>query len=102
MAVSRWFYENAVATSAILVAVLFSTGCAQSQPADFEQILPRGQIAAIDQPTYVSADAANLDDDSPILGVVIDESPIAFSLHLLNQHEVVNDSVGETNFAAVW
>lgn len=84
------------------LALLSSTGCAQSKPSDFEQLLPRGRIAAISQPTYVSADDAEIGDDSPVLGIVIDEVPIAFSLNLLNQHEVVNDSVGETNFAAVW
>ena len=71
-------------------------------PEDFEQIIPRGRIAAVNDPTYVRADEAEIQDDGYVLGVVIDGQPGAFSLTLLNAHEVVNDTIGETNFAAVW
>ncbi len=69
---------------------------------DYEQILPRGGIAAIVKPRYVSAAKADIDDDSYILGVVVEGQARAFSLNLLNQHEVVNDSIGAVDFAAVW
>jgi len=71
-------------------------------PEGYQQLLPRGGIPAINDPTYVSVDEAEIADDSMVLGVVIEETPIAFSLNLLNSHEIVNDSVGKTNFAAVW
>ncbi len=71
-------------------------------PADFEQIIPRGAIAAVNDPNYVSADEAKIADDSFVLGVVIDGQARAYSLNLLNAHEVVNDEIGETKFAAVW
>lgn len=71
-------------------------------PEGYQQLLPRGGIPAIKNPTYVSADEAEIDDESMVLGVVIEETPIAYSLNLLNSHEIVNDSVGKTNFAAVW
>ena len=75
---------------------------AQERPEGFEQILPRGRIAAVNEPVYVSADDAKIRDDSWVLGVVIEGEAFAYSLNLLNSHEVVNDSVGRTNFAAVW
>ena len=60
------------------------------------------QIAAISQPQFVLADSANIADDSWVLGVVIDGQARAYSLNLLNSHEVVNDRIGNTAFAAVW
>ncbi|MCH7825850.1 MAG: DUF3179 domain-containing protein, partial [Acidobacteria bacterium] len=45
---------------------------------------------------------ASIADDSVVLGVVIDGQARAYSIRLLNAHEVVNDTIGETNFAAVW
>jgi len=72
------------------------------KPEGFEQILTRGRIAAITSPQFVTADKAEIDDDSYVLGVVIDGQAKAYSLNLLNSHEVVNDKIGETEFAAVW
>lgn len=75
---------------------------AQDEPEGYRQILPRGRIAAVNSPKYVPASNAEIRPSSWVLGVVIDGQPRAYSLNLLNAHEVVNDSVGETNFAAVW
>lgn len=68
----------------------------------FEQLLPRGRLASIDDPQYVSAKSAKLDDDAFVFGLIVEGQPLAYSLNLLNSHEVVNGNVGETNFAAVW
>ncbi len=86
------------------IMVLASALYAQSKdlPAEYKQILPRGQIAAITQPQFVPADKAEIADDSWVLGVVIDGQARAYSLNLLNSHEVVNDQIGEQAFAAVW
>ncbi|KAA3615289.1 MAG: DUF3179 domain-containing protein [Calditrichaeota bacterium] len=77
---------------------------AQESPVmkEFEQILPRGRIAAITEPIYVPAQAAKIGDESWVLGVIIDGEARAYSLTLLNSHEIVNDKIGETAFAAVW
>lgn len=89
-------------------SIVFSLSLANCQtglfdrPAGFEQILPRGGIAAITNPTYVPADKALIAPDSWVLGVVIDGQARAYSLNLLNSHEVVNDRIGDTHFAAVW
>jgi hypothetical protein len=70
--------------------------------ADYEQILPRGAIAAITEPEYVNAAEAEIDDDSYVLGVVISGQARAYSLNLLNHHEIVNDKIGDLAYAAVW
>lgn len=69
---------------------------------EFKQLLPRGAIAAIRQPVFVTAGEANIDGGSWVLGVVIDGQAKAYSLNLLNSHEIVNDHIGATKFAAVW
>ena len=71
-------------------------------PPGVEQLLPRGRIAAIVDPRFVAAAEAELPDDAWVLGVAVDGRAKAYSLNLLNRHEVVNDKTGETAYAAVW
>ncbi len=75
---------------------------AEELPEGVEQILERGKIAAISNPQFVTADKAEIADDAWVLGVEIDGQTRAYSLNLLNRHEVVNDQIGEKSFAAVW
>ncbi len=86
--------------SAVLVGVL--AVAVQDKPEGFRQIIPRGRIAAVNAPTYVPASEADIKPSSWVLGVIIDGQPRAYSLNLLNAHEVVNDTIGDTNYAAVW
>ncbi len=85
-------------------AALSSASAAQQQdmPEGYVQILERGGIPAIDDPVYVEAAEANIRDEAWVLGVVIEGQARAYSLELLNSHEVVNDTIGDTDFAAVW
>ena len=83
-----------------LTTMLYSQ--AEDLPKEFKQIIPRGQIAAISQPQFVPGGSANIADDSWVLGVVIEGQARAYSLNLLNSHEVVNDRIGNIAFAAVW
>ncbi len=95
----------ALAAAALLAGVLpAALAIAQQQdvPEGYVQILPRGGIAAIDDPVYVPAAEAQIRDEAWVLGVVIEGQARAYSLELLNSHEVVNDSIGDTDFAAVW
>lgn len=71
-------------------------------PDEFQQIIPRGQIASVDAPRFVLAAEAKLPPEAWVLGVVIDGEARAYSLNLLNRHEIVNDAIGEKSFAAVW
>jgi carotenoid cleavage dioxygenase-like enzyme len=71
-------------------------------PEDFSQIIPRGRIASVDDPKFVSASGATISDDAWVLGVVVDGEAHAYSLNLLNRHEIVNDVVAGRPLAAVW
>ncbi len=71
-------------------------------PPGVEQLLPRGRIAAVFEPRFVAADEAEIPHDAWVLGVEIAGEARAYSLNLLNSHEVVNDRIGDTAFAAVW
>jgi hypothetical protein len=71
-------------------------------PDDFIQLMPRGKIPAIDEPQFVTAAEADIEDDAWVLGVEINGQAKAYSLNLLNRHEVVNDRFGDRPVAAVW
>lgn len=71
-------------------------------PDDFRQLLPRGRIAAVDRPQFVSASEADIADNAWVLGVTDGGQAKAYSLNLLNHHEVVNDEIGGRPIAAVW
>src|SRR5918994_6619811 len=93
-----------------IVAVLFAAllaplpgaqaGGRKELPPEFQQLLPRGRIAAIDSPRFVSGREARIPADAWVLGIVIEGEARAYSLNLLNRHEVVNDRVGGRSFAA--
>ena len=63
-------------------------------PPGFQRVLERGRIASIDKPEFVTASEAEVAADSWMLGVLIEGEARAYSLSLLNHHEVVNDVVG--------
>ena len=87
---------------AALVALLSAASWGDDRPPGYEQLLPRGRIAAIDEPSYVDAQSAAIPPDAWVLGVVVEGRAYAYSVNLLNRHEVVNDKAGETAFAVVW
>lgn len=91
----------ALGAAALLVAMGMAPA-QQDPPTGFRRVLPRGAIPAIDDPEYVPASEALIRDEAWVLGVIIDGQARAYALNLLNYHEVVNDSIGDTPFAAVW
>ena len=87
----------------LLVVLITNSNAQESELFDnFQQLLLRGQIPAIFEPKYVTAEEADIEDDSWVFGIVIERQPRAYSLNILNHHEVVNDNIGESNFAVVW
>lgn len=78
------------------------TAADEELPPGVEQLLPRGGIPAVFDPTFVGAAEADVPDDAWVLGVEMDGQARAYSLNLLNRHEVVNDEIGGRSFAAVW
>ena len=90
-----------LAAAAASSELLAATG-KETLPQGVEQILRRGGIPAVFEPNFVVASKAEIPDDAWVLGVALDGEARAYSLNLLNSHEVVNDRIGEKNFAAVW
>lgn len=95
---------NKIVFITLFIILMSSLAISQNKelPKEFKQLLRRGAIAAITQPEFVSAQKADIADDSWIIGVVVEGQARAYSLNLLNSHEVVNDQIGEIAFAAVW
>ena len=58
--------------------------------------------ASASEPVFVPASEAEIPGEAWVLGVVVEGEAKAYSLNLLNRHEVVNDRTGNTAFAAVW
>lgn len=86
----------------VLYASIASAEPPTDLPSEFKQIIPRGKIASIDTPEFVSATEAEISNDAWVLGVAIGGEARAYSLNLLNHHEIVNDRIGDHAFAAVW
>jgi len=69
---------------------------------ELQNVLPRDAIPAIKKPEFVPAGNAGLDNNEPVLGINIDGESRAYSIYLLNHHEIVNDKVGDKAFAVTW
>ena len=65
-------------------------------------LLPFDAIPAIKAPSFVSGDDAKLGDDAPVIGVSFNGEHHAYSIYLLNGHEIVNDVVGGVKIATTW
>lgn len=64
---------------------------------------PRDGIPAIDQPHFVAPDkAAFLRPNDRILGIAINGVSKAYPIKILNWHEIVNDSIGDVNYAITY
>ena len=97
----KWMVLPAIAAAAGLTALAWRE-TAEEPPPGVQQLLPRGRIAAVFEPVFVPAAEADIPSDAWILGVEIEGETRAYSLSLLNTHEVVNDRIAGSAFAAVW
>lgn len=89
--------------SLVLTANLCWASTAVSQKKDeIKYVLPRDAIPAIKDPEFVPGSEAGLDDKEPIIGVTINGKSHAYSVYLLNHHEIVNDKIGNDKFAVTW
>ncbi|MXY99179.1 DUF3179 domain-containing protein [Candidatus Poribacteria bacterium] len=89
----------------IFILLLAATACASAEDYNNDEIrtlLPFDAIPAITDPQFVPAGAAKLDADAPVIGVTLNGENHAYSLYLLNGHEIVNDVVGGQNIATTW
>ena len=89
----------------IFILLLATTACANAEDYSDDPIrtlLPFDAIPAITEPQFVSASEAKLDAGAPVIGVTFNDESHAYSLYLLNGHEIVNDVVGGLNIATTW
>ena len=94
--------KNNLLTLALLLFVAFCTTAADYADDAIRTLLPFDAIPAITDPQFVSANAAKLDPDAPVIGVTFNGESRAYSLYLLNGHEIVNDGVGGQKIATTW
>jgi carotenoid cleavage dioxygenase-like enzyme len=90
------------AAALFLLAAASLAANAEDTPQGVQQLLPRNAIASVDDPVFVPTAEASMPDDAWILGVVVGNEARAYSLNLLNRHEIVNDEAAGIPFAAVW
>ena len=86
----------------LIPILLICIACTASAEDPILTLLPFDAIPAITDPQFVSADAAALDADAPVIGVTFNNESRAYSLYLLNGHEIVNDVVGGKAIATTW
>ena len=64
---------------------------------------PKDGIPALLEPNLVSAKESDfMNSDDVIIGTVVAGQPRAYPIKILNWHEVVNDSVGDTQFVVTF
>ncbi len=69
---------------------------------EIHTVLPFDAIPAIFEPEFVDAEKAGVSDESPMIGVSLNGEQRAYSMILLNHHEIVNDEVGGEPIATTW
>ena len=85
----------------ILFAIV--TAHSDAQPdAQIHTVLPFDAIPAIFTPRFLPANEADVHDQSPMIGVSIGSEQHAYSMVLLNAHEIVNDKIGGQDIASTW
>ena len=63
---------------------------------------PRDHIEPIYNPTFVTAEAAALEPDALVLGLVIDGEAKAYPTVVLRRREIVNDELAGTPLLVSW
>lgn len=65
-------------------------------------VVPKDALRAIFQPTFVSAREAQISPDAPVIGITDGLEARAYSIFLLDGHEIVNDSLKGKSIAVTW
>lgn len=89
--------------SQVLIVNLCHAGTVNRQKKEeIRYVLPRDAIPAIKDPEFVTANRAGLDDNEPVIGITMNGESRAYSVYLLNHHEIVNDTIGSDKIAITW
>jgi hypothetical protein len=87
----------------MLAFFLFLTAVLHADVTDeIHTVLPRDAIPAIFAPEFVSSDKADVHKTAPMIGVSLHGEQHAYSMYLLNRHEIVNDVVGGEPIGSTW
>jgi hypothetical protein len=95
-------------TAALVAALTGGSGRAalvaaeEAAPPGFRRFMARGHIPSVDDPQFVPAAAAKIPPEAWVLGVTMDGVSRAYSLNLLNAHEVVNDRIADRPVVVIW
>ena len=76
-------------------------------PERFQYGIGKDTISSIDSPRFLDADDprlrdAGIDDETRVIGFVHKGDARAYPLHILNRHELVNDTVGRKPVTVGW
>ena len=103
------FISSLTVTLLLLLGCILSAGDIRTNAAEvdysrdaIQTLLPFDAIPAITNPRFVSANEAKLRDDASVIGVDFNGEQHAYSIFLLNGHEIVNDVVGGMKIATTW
>jgi len=97
----------------ILLLVLVSATAARAEDgplteADYDRLarrmVARDHFPALFDPALVSVKAAGaaIEDDEPVVGVVVGDDVRAYPVHVLGSHGIVNDTCGGVPIAVSW
>lgn len=89
-------------TFTLLLFISLSATAADYDNDPIRTLLPFDAIPAITKPQFVPAAKAKLAADTPVIGVTFNDESHAYSIYLLNGHEIVNDIVGGEKIATTW
>jgi hypothetical protein len=73
-----------------------------SLSADIQTVLAVDAIRAIDQPRFVAANKAGMQDNLQVIGVELGGEAHAYPISFLSHVEIVNDRLGGKNIAVTW
>ena len=96
------YLKNYIPMFTLLLSFALSATAADHDKDPIITLLKFDAIPAITKPQFVSAAKAKLDPDAPVIGVTFNDESHAYSLYLLNGHEIVNDVVGGKKIATTW
>ena len=97
-----YYLKNYIPIFTLLITFTLSATAADYDNDPIRTLLPYDGIPAITDPIFVPATVAKLDPDAPVIGVTFNGESHAYSLYLLNGHEIVNDVVGGKKIATTW
>ncbi len=99
---THYYFKNYLFILTILLSITLSATAADTDKDPIITLLRFDQIPAITKPQFVPAAIADLDPNAPVIGVTINDESHAYSLYLLNGHEIVNDVIGGEKIATTW